>query len=96
MIGDLGMPELLVILALVILLFGVGKVGRLGKDLGTAVREFRHAVRDDEPEGERLQAAAQGPAPQLPAGTPQLMERGQQGAQPPAPTRHDSSPPGIF
>ena len=47
MIGDLGAPELLIIAAIVILLFGVGKVGRLGKDLGTAVREFRTAVRDD-------------------------------------------------
>ena len=47
MIGDLGAPELLIIFAIVILLFGAGKVSRLGKDLGTAVREFRSAVRDD-------------------------------------------------
>lgn len=50
MIGDLGAPELLIILAIVILLFGAGKVGRLGKDLGTAVREFRSAVQDEETE----------------------------------------------
>ena len=47
MIGDLGAPELLIIFAIVILLFGAGKVGRLGKDLGTAVREFRTGVHDD-------------------------------------------------
>jgi TatA/E family protein of Tat protein translocase len=48
MIGDLGTPELLVILAIVVLLFGVGKLGRLGKDLGSAVREFRSAVHDED------------------------------------------------
>lgn len=48
MIGDLGAPELLIIFALVALLFGVGKVGKLGKELGTSVKEFRRAVRDEE------------------------------------------------
>jgi len=40
--------ELLIIAAVVILLFGAGKVGRLGKDLGTSIKEFRRAIRDDE------------------------------------------------
>ena len=48
MIGDLGAPELLVIFAIVVVLFGVGKIGRLGKDLGSAVREFRKAVHEDD------------------------------------------------
>jgi len=46
--GDLGAPELLIILAIVVLLFAVGKLGRLGRDLGTSVREFRRAVADDD------------------------------------------------
>ncbi len=62
MIGDLGAPELLIILAIVILLFGVGKVGRLGKDLGTAVREFRSAVRDEDDKPPAATAQEQ-PAP---------------------------------
>ena len=55
MIGDLGAPELLIIFAIVILLFGAGKVGRLGKDLGTSVREFRSALRDDKDKNEEPQ-----------------------------------------
>ena len=79
MIGDLGAPELLVILLIVVLLFGAGKVGRLGKDLGTSVREFRSALRDDEsadPDSAATPSLAQSPAPegraavQPPAATP--------------------------
>jgi len=51
MFGDIGVPELLIILAIVVLLFGVGRVGRLGKDLGTSIKEFRKAVNEDKPEG---------------------------------------------
>jgi sec-independent protein translocase protein TatA len=49
MFGDIGVPELLIILALVMVLFGAGRVGRLGKDLGTAVKDFRAAIRDEPP-----------------------------------------------
>jgi len=48
MFETIGVPELLIILAIVMLLFGAGKVGRLGKDLGTSVKEFRRALKDDE------------------------------------------------
>ena len=48
MFETLGAPELLIILAVVVLLFGAGRVGRLGKDLGTSVREFRSAMKDDD------------------------------------------------
>ena len=40
--------ELLIVLAVVVLLFGAGKVGKLGKELGTSVKEFRRAMVDDE------------------------------------------------
>ena len=47
----LGLPELLVILVVLVLIFGVNKVGDLGGALGKSVREFRHAAKgdDDEP-----------------------------------------------
>lgn len=48
MIGDLGAPELLIILLVVVLLFGAGRVGRIGGDLGTAIKDFRKAVKDDD------------------------------------------------
>ena len=46
MIQGLRMPELLVILALVLLLFGVGRVSKVGKELGSAITEFRKGLRD--------------------------------------------------
>ena len=44
----LGPTELLIILAIVILLFGVGRIGRLGADFGKAIKEFRKAVSTDD------------------------------------------------
>lgn len=50
MFETIGAPELLIIGLVVILLFGVGKIGTMGKELGTSVKEFRRAMReDDEP-----------------------------------------------
>ncbi len=48
MFETIGVPELLIILAIVMLLFGAGKVSRLGKDLGTSVKEFRRAMTDED------------------------------------------------
>jgi sec-independent protein translocase protein TatA len=47
MMGDIGVPELLIILAIAIILFGPARIGGIGKSLGEAIRGFRHAVRDD-------------------------------------------------
>lgn len=48
MFGSLGPLEIGVIALVVILLFGVGKISGLGKDLGTSIKEFRKAVRDED------------------------------------------------
>jgi len=39
--------ELLIVLAIIILLFGVGRIGRLGGELGQTVSAFRRAVNAD-------------------------------------------------
>lgn len=44
----LGVWELLIILAIVLLLFGPRRLKTLGSDLGTAIKGFRSAVSDDE------------------------------------------------
>jgi sec-independent protein translocase protein TatA len=48
MMGDIGVPELLIILAIAIVLFGPARIGGVGKSLGEAIRGFRQAVRDDQ------------------------------------------------
>lgn len=40
----LGAPELIILLVIVILVFGVGRLGQIGKEVGTAIREFRKNV----------------------------------------------------
>jgi sec-independent protein translocase protein TatA len=40
----LGAPELLLILGIVVLVFGVGRLGRIGSELGSAIRNFREGL----------------------------------------------------
>ena len=49
MIGGLGPFELLIILAIVIAIFGAGKLAGIGGAVGGSIREFRRSVKDDEP-----------------------------------------------
>jgi sec-independent protein translocase protein TatA len=41
----LGVPELLIILAIVLLLFGYSRLPQLGKGLGQSIRNFRQGLR---------------------------------------------------
>jgi sec-independent protein translocase protein TatA len=45
---DFGIPELLIILAIVILIFGSSRLAGLGSGLGQAIRGFKKAVREDD------------------------------------------------
>jgi sec-independent protein translocase protein TatA len=45
---ELGLGEIVVILAIVLLLFGPSKLPKLGEGLGSALANFRKAVRGDE------------------------------------------------
>jgi sec-independent protein translocase protein TatA len=47
MFGSLGLPELLILLAIVVLIFGVNKLPRLGKGLGEGIRNFKDSVKSD-------------------------------------------------
>ncbi len=49
MLGDLGLPELLLILGIALLLFGPKKLGDLGKSLGEGIRSFRSALKEEPP-----------------------------------------------
>ncbi len=48
MIGKLGLPEILLILAIALLIFGPSKLADLGKGLGEGIRNFKSAVKNGE------------------------------------------------
>jgi sec-independent protein translocase protein TatA len=43
---SLGLPELLVILAIIILIFGANRLPDLGRGIGRAIRNFKDATSD--------------------------------------------------
>jgi sec-independent protein translocase protein TatA len=50
----LGPTELMIILIIIILLFGVGRIGKIAGELGKGIREFRQGLKseDDLPKAE--------------------------------------------
>ncbi|MCL4240287.1 MAG: twin-arginine translocase TatA/TatE family subunit [Dehalococcoidia bacterium] len=95
MFGSLGAPELLIIGAVIILIFGVGKISGLGRELGSSIKEFRRAVKDEDAEAAKqaqLQQTTQQQVPP-PAAPPQA-----QAPQPqqPAAQQGDPKTPNVF
>ena len=48
MLKQIGPLELIIILTIVILLFGVGRIGKVGRELGTAISEMRKGLKEGE------------------------------------------------
>ena len=46
--GTIGPLEIGIVLLIVVLLFGVGRIGKIGGELGKGIKEFRNAVKDGE------------------------------------------------
>jgi sec-independent protein translocase protein TatA len=44
----IGMPELVVILVIVLIIFGAGKLPQIGEGIGKGIRNFRKATKDQE------------------------------------------------
>ena len=46
---DFSLPELIVIFLIFLLLFGGGKLPEAGRSIGSAIREFKNAMREADP-----------------------------------------------
>ncbi|TAJ31268.1 MAG: twin-arginine translocase TatA/TatE family subunit [Nitrospirae bacterium] len=73
MLGSIGFTELILILVIVLIIFGAGKLPQLGEGLGKAIKGFKKSVHEaDAIEAEaqaqaQLSAAAQGQPTPIPA-----------------------------
>jgi sec-independent protein translocase protein TatA len=50
--GGISIPQLLIILAIIVLLFGTKRLRSIGSDLGSAIKGFRNSVKDQDAEAE--------------------------------------------
>lgn len=46
MFGKLGLPELLIILVIVILIFGANRLPEIGRGIGRGIRNFKDATKN--------------------------------------------------
>ena len=44
--GRIGLPELLIILVIIILIFGANRLPEIGKGIGKGIRNFKDATKD--------------------------------------------------
>mgnify|MGYP005849004715 CR=1 FL=1 len=63
MIGGMGMPELIVILVIVLVIFGAGKLPEIGAGLGKGIKNFKKATQDPldlaEDKSERIESSSE-------------------------------------
>ncbi len=76
MFGSLGFTELILILFIVLIIFGAGKLPQLGEGLGKAIKGFKKSVH----EADAIEAEAQ--AAQQQAAAPQAIQGAQTQAAP--------------
>ena len=91
MFGSLGFTELILILFIVLIIFGAGKLPQLGEGVGKAIRGFKKSVNEADAIEAEAQAAQQQMAatPQQPI--PEPMAQAPASAEQPAAPAHSVS-----
>src|SRR5712692_394624 len=91
MFGTMGVTELILILAIVLIVFGAGKLPKIGEGVGKALKGFKKEIREAEPppqapeQAQAVDAQVVGKAPATPA-------TGAQGTAPAQPAQPASPP----
>jgi len=61
MFGAIGMPELIIILVIILIIFGAGKLPEIGASMGKAIRNFKGtATEGEEKETEKIEDEKKG------------------------------------
>jgi sec-independent protein translocase protein TatA len=81
MFGSFGWMELMLVLIIVLIIFGAGKIPQLGEGLGKAIKGFKKSV--NEPDALDVTASTQEGTPSAhpPDGTPQHLTQPREPAQ---------------
>ena len=94
MFGSMGITELVLILFIVLVIFGAGKLPQLGEGLGKAIKGFKKSVHEaDAIELEASRQETQGQAGGVPSGPPPGATPGAASSPPPGPVV--SEPPKV-
>jgi len=51
MLGRIGMPELIIILIIVIVIFGANRLPQLGRGIGSAIKNFKEGMSEENKQG---------------------------------------------
>lgn len=91
MFGSLGFTELILILFIVLIIFGAGKLPQLGEGVGKAIKGFKKSVHEADAIEAEAQAAQQqmAAAPQQPI--PEPIAQAPASVEQPAATAHSVS-----
>ncbi len=56
--GRLGMPELIIVLLIVIVIFGANRLPGLGRGIGNAIKNFRDEMKDKDDNDDQTRKAS--------------------------------------
>ena len=91
MFGSLGITELVLILAIVLIIFGAGKLPQLGEGIGKAIKGFKKSAHDADVIEAEVQAAQQQTAAAPQQAIPQPTVQAQASVEQPAAPIHSVS-----
>jgi sec-independent protein translocase protein TatA len=91
MFGSLGFTELILILFIVLIIFGAGKLPQLGEGVGKAIKGFKKSVHEADAIEAEAQAAQQKMADAPQQGIPDSTVQAPASVEQPAATVHSGS-----
>ena len=91
MFGSLGFTELILILAIVLIIFGAGKLPQLGEGIGKAIKGFKKSAHEAEGIEAEVQAAKQQTATAPQQAIPQPMAQASAPVEQPVAPAHSVS-----